>query len=126
MNKHLIVLGMAVLLICVGLSGCTNEDKSQDGTDASNDLAKFVGTWKSIERDREYTFYSNSSYLLSTTEYGGVSTSRGTYEVKDERLTLHGLAVGPFMYSFSNNDNTLTLTDVDDGDSEVYTKQQIV
>ena len=30
MNKHLIVLGIAVLLICVGLSGCTNNSDTED------------------------------------------------------------------------------------------------
>ena len=37
MNKHPIILGIAVLLICVGLSGCMNEDNSQDGADTSNE-----------------------------------------------------------------------------------------
>ena len=38
MNKHLIIFGIVVLLICVGLSGCMNEDNSQDGADTSNEL----------------------------------------------------------------------------------------
>ena len=38
MNNRLSILGIAVLLICVGLSGCMNEDNSQDGADTSNEL----------------------------------------------------------------------------------------
>jgi len=33
MNKHLIVLGIAVLLICVGLSGCIQQFSTQKGTE---------------------------------------------------------------------------------------------
>ena len=33
MNKHLIVLGMVVLLICVGLSGCIGTNYSSSDSD---------------------------------------------------------------------------------------------
>ena len=43
MNKHLIVLGMAVLLICVGLSGCNESNTPHSPT--------YTPSWKSIASD---------------------------------------------------------------------------
>ena len=40
MNRYLIVLGIAVLLICVGLGGCNEQ------TGMSSEENKFVGTWE--------------------------------------------------------------------------------
>jgi len=113
MNKHLIVLGIAVLLICVGLSGCTNEDNSQDGADASNDLAKFVGIWMYEEIGGIYTFSSDGAFSFDAPG----EENEGTYEVRDGKLwftytfplELEGELEG-FDYSFSNNDTTFIIS----------------
>ena len=113
MNKHLIVLGIAVLLICVGLSGCTNEDNSQDGADASNDLAKFVGTWMYEESGGIYTFSSDGAFSFDAPG----EENEGTYELRDEKLwftytfppELDGEVEG-FDYSFSDNDTTFIIS----------------
>lgn len=113
MNKHLIVLGLAVLLICIGLSGCTNEDNSQDGADTSNDLAKFVGTWVCEESGGIYTFSSDGAFSFDAPG----EENEGTYEVRDEKLwftytfppELEGEVEG-FDYSFSNNDTTFIIS----------------
>ena len=41
MNKHLIVSGIVVLLICVGLSGCTEEVQDTDGDGYPDDADDF-------------------------------------------------------------------------------------
>ena len=46
MNKHLIVIGVVILLLAVGLSGC-NEEQS---VDESN----FIGSWSSVDFSAEY------------------------------------------------------------------------
>jgi len=33
MNKYLIILGIAVLLICIGLNGCTQQTATQKETE---------------------------------------------------------------------------------------------
>ena len=123
MNKHLIVLGIAVLLICVGLSGCTSENNK----DTNNDLAKFVGTWESQDENAMYlfgdtvTFFSNGSLIAGTLEH------EGFYEIKDGKLFVsypeYGNEGAPRDYSCSNNDTILTLTDPTWEKTAVYTKQ---
>jgi len=113
MNKHLLILGIAVLLICIGLSGCTNEDNSQDGTDASNDLAKFVGIWVCEESGAIYIFSSDGAFSFDAPG----EENEGTYEVNDEKLwftytfppELEGEVEG-FDYSFSDNDTTFIIS----------------
>lgn len=114
MNKNLIIFGIAVLLICVGLSGCD----TQQGD--SSELARFVGTW----RCQHYgTVLTITCFSDGTCSWNGLS---GFYELKDGKfvcdLPSHGIT-HTYEYSFSNNDKTLTLTDVSYGDTDVYTKQ---
>ncbi len=107
------MLGIAVLLICIGLSGCTNEDNSQDGADASNDLAKFVGIWVCGESGAIYIFSSDGAF---SSDAPG-EENEGTYEVRDEKLwftytfppELEGELEG-FDYSFSDNDTTFIIS----------------
>jgi hypothetical protein len=109
MKKELLIVGIAVLLICIGLSGC-NENKSK------NELDKFLGTWASVA-DENYTitFYSNGTFVRG--EY--VS---GTYNITDGRVVLDTVDNTPgvhpdnrefiatFDYVFSDSGKTLTLT----------------
>ena len=113
MNKKLVLVGIAVLLIGVGLSGCTNEDNSQDGTDASNDLARFVGTWMYEDSGAIYTFSSDGAFSFDAPG----EENEGTYEVRDGKLwftytfppELEGELEG-FDYSFSDNDTTFIIS----------------
>ncbi len=94
MNKHLIVSGIAVLLICVGLSGCVDEEN------------KIVGEWIDQDGDTHH-FFSDGTY----NSISGSATQSGMWELKDEKLvftTLGGTIT--YNYSFSNNDKTLTLS----------------
>ena len=40
MNKNLLIFGLAVLLICVGLSGCNESNNS-----FKSDEDRIIGTW---------------------------------------------------------------------------------
>ena len=49
MKKQIVMLGIVVLLICVGLSGCTSQDTEQDtDIDISDKTPQelILGTWK--------------------------------------------------------------------------------
>ncbi len=46
MNKHLLVSGIAVLLICVGLSGCTEQTNNEDDNTIS-EYDSFIGNFNS-------------------------------------------------------------------------------
>jgi len=55
MNKHLIVSGIAVLLICVGLSGCMSEYEVE-----KSPRELIIGTWIRENGD-ERIFYGNGT-----------------------------------------------------------------
>ncbi|UCD14317.1 MAG: hypothetical protein JSW60_02580 [Thermoplasmatales archaeon] len=61
MKKQLVILGIAVLLLAFGLSGCT---------DIGKESKKFVGTWKLTEDSGwvNFTFLSNGSYFTIDSE----------------------------------------------------------
>ena len=48
MNKQLIIIGIAVLFICVGLSGCINTNVN-NFKDIHEHLAKYIGTEVTLE-----------------------------------------------------------------------------
>ena len=114
MNKHLIVIGMTLLLLVVGLSGCN---------ESSNDVEKnkFLGTWISEHGWYNYTinFSSDGKYESHNHIWGD-----GTYEVKGGKLNLNmdnSNVVFTIDYMFSNNE-TFTLL-YESGDSLLFTKQ---
>jgi len=111
MTKNLIVVAIAVLLICVGFSGC-NEQSSEE--------SKFLGTW--IDDTGETTIFHENG---TTTSILGDLQGTGTWKLENDRLiiTFQGLIL-TFDYSFSNNDETLTLINVDTGLTFVNIKQK--
>jgi len=109
MKKQLMIVGIFVILLTVGLSGCTSNPLNTEKN-------KFVGTWNTIYET--YTFFSDGTCSIS-----GLS---GTYDIKDGKLVINAMELMlTFSYLFSNNDNTLTLTMTNSGltNSYVFTKQ---
>ena len=90
MNKNLIIIGVSVLLICVGLSGCNEQG-------GNSELDRFVGTWME-NSEVDYIFESDRTFK----SFDGAITTAGTYEIKDEKLvlTLGGISES-CNYSFS-------------------------
>jgi hypothetical protein len=117
MKKQYVIGGTIALLICIGLSGCTN-----NSTDTVKN--KFIGTWNHPEQNSQgvwtnttYTFYSNGTF-----SYG----AGGTWDINNGNLTMNLQGSFPatmvYTYSFSNNDATLTLS-AHAGIVLVFTKQ---
>jgi hypothetical protein len=110
-KKQLIIIGIIVLLICVGLSGCTNNRIS--------DEERLIDTWdvlmtaqgKNIREDR-WEFHSDYTYVTISTN--------GTWKITDNKLiltyTTQTQSTKTMDYVFSNNYNTVTLTDTDISD----------
>ncbi len=114
MKKHLIVIGIVVLLLVVGLSGCNEISNPLTG----NDDNRFVGTWKN-EYGATITFFSDGT--------GSQTSVSFQWEIKDGKLVMDWIIEGTkyslvYNYSFSNNDTTLTLT-TPENVSQVFTKQ---
>ena len=97
MNKKLILIGIALILVSIGLSGC-NEVQNPFDTDRN----RFVGTWKSEDKSEVITFFSDNTFS------GGTSAS-GTWELKDGKLVI-SLSGGEFVDTYDYiffNDTTL-------------------
>ncbi|UCD13315.1 MAG: hypothetical protein JSW60_07090 [Thermoplasmatales archaeon] len=113
MNKWFIIVVTAVLLLAVGLSGCNEVTNSYPSEES-----RFVGTWE----QREYL--SITFFLDETCSWlGNIS---GKWEIKDGKLEITFVEYGDihvYDYSFSNNDNSLTLTNVKGGGADVYNKK---
>jgi len=120
MNKHLIVIGTAVLLLAVGLSGCfdSNEDK-------------IVGTWigtlgnESDPANVEYTYFSDNT--CSAVAYYKYETTQvtGTWKIINNKLviTSEDGEISTNDYQFSNNDKTLTLENTKSNSTIVLTRK---
>lgn len=116
MKKQLIIVGIIVILIVVGLSGC-------DTISPHPDKSKFIGSWMSKTNVFNlYTFEEDGSFLV-------YSIKGGTWSVKDSgRVEFYidsagGSTTMVYNYAFSNSDTTLTLTTPGSTISEVFTKQ---
>lgn len=108
MKTQVIIIGIIALFMCAGLSGCSSLTSDKD---------KFVGTWKASNGVTSVLFSDGTCTVASIS---------GTWQIKDKMVVIV-LANLPtqstFSYAFSNDDKTLTLTEVATGISTVYTKQ---
>jgi hypothetical protein len=112
MNKQLVMIGLIVLVVCVSLSGCTQDTLSLEKN-------KFVGTWKSSTLGDLSTLnvYSNGTWTSTL--------SHGTWDVKDGKFILVDATTGlsnKYTYTFSNSDTTLQVTG-QLGVTTIYNKQ---
>jgi hypothetical protein len=121
MNKHLIVSGIAVLLICLGLSGCTE----------TNEEDKFIGTWQMVDisveymkpllvsQDHMYEFLENGTIKISVIHYNDPDNKSDTYisinwnnwNISEGKLHMGNETILiPYDYQFSSNNNELRLS----------------
>jgi len=116
MKKQLIIVGIIVLLVVVGLSGCTNNPFDTEKN-------KFIGTWVHSESYLDYlgniewtnktiTFFSDGTCIFPN-QQSGVS---GTWTLKDGKIVCTVNVQGQsqtfyYDYSLSNDGKTLTVTD---------------
>lgn len=124
MKKRVVGVGLVLLLVVIGLSGC-QEKTSDDGTKNQFD-SRFIGVWQNVEAspDNEtWTFYINGTINdVITQEFEGeplTSTSWFNCEVNASNLCLSSIDVLPgspsyysecFGYNFSDDNNDLTLS----------------
>ena len=124
MNKKIIVVGIILILICVGLSGCN------DNLSKKYDTNKFIGIWDGFSYYLNYTmnvtltFYNDSTAKQVSDD---AHTHWFNFEVDDNCLYLT-LQEFPeidaicYNYIFSNNETALTLTN-EDLDTLILKKQ---
>ena len=115
MKKQLLLVGITIMLLTIGLSGCTQEDTT------SGEMKKFIGTWNADVND-VFIFSENGACKY-------VDTS-GTYSVENNQLStvLNNGQTRTYTYEFSDNGNTLALTTIPDNVvitevTTIYTRQ---
>ena len=116
MQKQIVIMGVAILLF-IGLSGCNEVSNT-----IHPENNKFVGTWSGTVPalgidEISIQLFSNSTFTIGTL--------CGAWNIEDDKLVLTfddgGLLV--YLYIFSNNDKTLTVTDIDTEVTSELTKQ---
>jgi len=120
MKKQLMIVGIIVILLTVGLSGCNEQ----------SDEEKIIGTWtysiiyNNNTLNASYIFSSNKTLEIITSYINKVYTTNGTWSFTDNKLllTLEGQDTITSDYKFSNNNRKLTLTD-GSGNIGIFTKQ---
>lgn len=113
MKKQLVIIGITLILITVGLSGC---DSTKQLTGQTPDQI-IIGTWNS-ENIGYVTFYTNHSLKIITQSY----LIWGEYEITDDQLFLtYQSQTRVFQYSFTDNNNKLVGTN-QNGDPAVFTR----
>ena len=122
MKRQLVIIGITILLITIGFSGCT-ENTSEN---TSVLTSKFVGTWISEEREARYNFSSDGTFSF----YAPDEEYEGTYELKDEKLWFTYTyeleeKVDGFNYSFSDNNTSITILPIGSHEQHeiVFTRQ---
>ena len=111
MKKQIMIVGIFLILLVVVLSGCSKK----------SDEENFIGTWKNTEPSyNTITFLSNGS--------GSSSGLSMLWEIKDGKLvTTLSIAGTPhetiYDYVFSDDNQTLTLTDTYSELAYTYKKQ---
>ncbi|MCX6671731.1 MAG: hypothetical protein NTX92_07415 [Euryarchaeota archaeon] len=119
MREKYVIIGIIVLLVSVGLCGCTNPLSDKD---------KFVGAWSGTYSyggigglSVSITFLSDGTYTASLP----LSTESGTWDIKDGKLLKQG-GTNPmvaYTYSFTTNDKSLILSSTTQNEQWVLTKQ---
>lgn len=129
MKKQLIIIGIITILVCITLSGCNQQSNNPPANNNPpiSERNKFVGIWSTQQitgMPSTMIFYSDGT----TPNIGGGIA--GTWELKEGKLLCSGTYSGTtvswvYTYSFSNNEQTLTLTEISPQSlpATVYTKQ---
>ena len=118
MKKQLVIIGIVVILITIGLSGCTEVSNT-----LNPEKNRFVGTWQNTT-----VLKSNLTIYLFSDGTCTFIISSGTWDLKDGMLIIEsssslGTNILAYNYSFSNNNRTLTLINPVLNQTVVWMKQ---
>jgi len=105
MNKKLISIGITLVFLIVGFSGCVSEE------------SKFVGKWENNLGFVIYTFYGDGKYKGTVTE--------GTFKIENGKLICisdDGYTVS-YNYNISDDGKTLMLEGI--GTSDYTLKKNV-
>ena len=125
MGKQLIGIGIVILLLTVGLSGCVENDEpkeTKDDISTKSNQEKILGMWSNAGKLGNvtyaivYEFFSDSSFFTGFWDANSSSYDSsvwGNYELDDEKIFFNITGGNPsnsvLKYLFSEDSNNLTL-----------------
>jgi len=133
MKKQLIIIGAAILLLALGLSGCFEDSNKDKGNGESLEDNLFIGMWKTTpyliengtridEPSSNATFYNNGT-MRSESVYDDVIMWT-PYIIENNQICLGETGASDYYcydFEFSNNGTKVTLytifQDPDTGDT---------
>jgi len=71
MKKQLIVIGIAILLLILGLSGCLGDGNKDTENGENSEINEFIGKWKTTP----YDVYENGTRYNETSSYSTFYTN---------------------------------------------------
>jgi len=112
MKKQIKIVVFILILLIIGLCGCTQNSELDDKNDNTDTLDnRLFGTWttSNIAAPISYSFYSNGTYIVITPEtpYKPETTKISTYSTNNGTLFLENTSAGHLDYSFRNNNQIL-------------------
>jgi hypothetical protein len=118
-----VIIGIVAILVCVGLSGCTNSNNVSSKTNKEKILGRWTATIQNTPIIVIMNFFTNESFYEAINE---TNVRWGQYTITGKTITLqYGDVNNTVDYSFSHNNNTLTLKEIYGGEEIyiVFTKQ---
>ena len=115
-----VIIGIMLILVTVGLSGCTDNNDVPSKTNQEKILGQWTGTALNSSQTMAFNFLTNGSSLLTVSEVS--EWVKYTMTSKTLTTTQRNGATTTFDYTFSDNDNTLTLILPDSESSIIFTR----
>ena len=110
MNEKIFAIGI-LILFTITLSGCTQQEEHIQ-TDVNE--TRFIGRWESREDEGIiiYKIFDNKTIIGNATGERMNYQISGTWKVEENTfiITSDKNDTFPYMYAFSNNNSTLSLT----------------
>jgi hypothetical protein len=149
MKKQLVIVGITLVLLAVGLSGCTNDNKSSstpNGNTGTNETwtpgetsigsvdNRIIGQWSARYETSDVGQYIFNFYANNTCKYTNTSTQQTlwarfgmfpniSFVGSDGRIAFKdGFIDDTAEYYWSNNNNTITI-DAPNRENLIFTRQ---
>jgi hypothetical protein len=109
-KKQVAILGVFLVVMVAGLSGCVDEK------------SKFIGTWKTAGGETTLSFDSDTATFVGTGPLGVASlTGSFNYTIANNQITFSSGGTLGITLNYSFSGSTLVISN-DAGDSVIFTK----
>jgi hypothetical protein len=109
-KKYVAILGVFLVVLVAGLSGCVDEK------------SKFIGTWRTAGGETTLSFDSDTATFVGTGPLGVASlTGSFNYTIANNKITFSSGGTLGITLNYSFSGSTLVFSN-DAGDSVIFTK----